>query len=123
MTDVAADPHSEHNTGHSTGPHEGFSAEEPGAHHGPSDATFVKIALFLALVTAFEVWLSYTDIFGWAFMPLLLISMLVKFFVVVLYFMHLKFDNPLFRRLFWLGLFLAPVVFLGFLATFHFFDG
>lgn len=109
MTDMAADSHGAHG-----------ADDHAGAHHGPSDATFVKIALGLAAVTAFEVWLSYSDI-GPLFMPLLLISMLVKFFVVVLYFMHLKFDAPIFRRLFWLGLFLTPAVYGGALATFHFF--
>lgn len=121
MTDIATDrPAVETSAGHSGSDQHG-GAPQAGAHHGPSDATFVKIAVGLGVVTAFEVWLSYADI-GVLFMPLLMISMLIKFFVVVLYFMHLKFDHPLFRRMFWLGLFLAPVVYGGTLATFHFFQ-
>lgn len=122
MTDLTADAHATDAHGHD-GAHdgEGFAAEEPGAHHGPSDATFVKIALGLAVITAFEVWLSYADL-GAFFIPLLIISMLIKFFVVVLYFMHLRFDNPLFRRMFWMGLFLAPAVYIGMLCAFHFFS-
>ena len=58
---------------------------------------------------------------GPLFLPLLLILMAIKFFTVVLYFMHLRFDNELFRRLFYTGLFLAVVVYIVALLTFHFF--
>ena len=47
--------------------------------------------------------------------------MVVKFFIVVSYFMHLKFDNRIFSFLFYLGLFLAVFVYIAALATFHFF--
>ena len=48
--------------------------------------------------------------------------MAVKFFTVVLYFMHLKYDNVLFKRLFYSGLFLALFVYIVALLTFHFFE-
>jgi cytochrome c oxidase subunit 4 len=54
-------------------------------------------------------------------MPVLLILMCVKFFIVVSYFMHLKFDNKLFSFMFYSGLFLAIGVYAAFLATFKFF--
>lgn len=127
MTDVTATAPADDHTdasghGHGHG-HEGdgFSAEEPGAHHGPSDIRLIQIAVVLAVVTGVEVLISYVDI-GPLFIPGLLGLMVFKFFVVVLYFMHLKFDNPIFRNLFWMGLFLAPLVFCGALATFHFFS-
>ena len=63
--------------------------------HGLSDLGYVKIAIALAIVTAIEVALSYTqDQLGALFLPLLLILMGVKFFSVVLYFMHLRYDRP-----------------------------
>jgi hypothetical protein len=37
--------------------------------------------------------------------------------------MHLKYDNPLFRRVFFFGLILAVVVFLIMLSTFEFWNG
>ena len=37
--------------------------------------------------------------------------------------MHLKYDNPLFQRVFLFGLILAVVVFLIMLTTFEFWDG
>jgi cytochrome c oxidase subunit 4 len=47
--------------------------------------------------------------------------MIVKFVIVVSYFMHLKFDNKLFSYLFYSGLILAIAVYAGALATFKFF--
>ena len=64
--------------------------------------------------------LTYIDI-GPIFLPVLLILMAVKFFTVVSYFMHLKFDNRIFSLLFYTGLFLAIGVYCAALATFHFF--
>jgi caa(3)-type oxidase subunit IV len=87
---------------------------------GHPDSFYVKIALALALMTGLEVAISYVDI-GALFMPLLLILMVIKFFMVVLFFMHLKFDSPWFSFFFYGGLFLAVGCCVGFLATFEFF--
>ena len=46
--------------------------------------------------------------------------MIAKFLIVTAYFMHLKYDNPLFKRVFLFGLILATVVFLIMLSTFAF---
>ena len=64
--------------------------------------------------------LSYLDV-GPFFLPALLIMMAVKFVIVVSYFMHLKFDNKIFR-MFYLGLILAVGVYCAALATFQFFS-
>lgn len=85
-----------------------------------SDSGYVKIALILAAITALEVSTYYVD-FGPLFMPALLIMMVVKFVMVVSYFMHLKFDNKLFSFLFYVGLGLALFVYFVALATFKFF--
>ena len=87
-----------------------------------SDKQYVIVALVLAGITALEVTLSYVDIGAW-FLPLLLILMVIKFFAVVMYFMHLKFDNRIFSVLFYMGLFLAVGVYIAALMTFHFFSG
>jgi cytochrome c oxidase subunit 4 len=91
-------------------------------HHGPSDKQFVAIFFILAAITAVEVAVSYIDI-GALFLPVLLGLMVVKFFTVVLYFMHIKFDNKLFGRLFYIGLGLAVFVYVAALSTFQFFAG
>ena len=43
----------------------------------------------------------------------------MKFFVVVMYFMHLKFDHPWFRRLFVTGLVLPVFCYIAYLSTLH----
>ena len=59
--------------------------------------------------------------FGPLFLPTLLVLMSVKFWLVVLFFMHLKFDAKIFGRLFWTGLLLALGVYAAALATFQVF--
>lgn len=88
--------------------------------HGMTDAGYVKIALILAAITGLEVSTYYVD-FGPLFMPSLMVMMIVKFVMVVSYFMHLKFDSKLFSFLFYAGLFLAVMVYIIALATFKFF--
>lgn len=104
---------------------EGRIDREGDAHPGEhwSDLNFVTLALALAVITALEVAMSYTiDFWGPLFVPLLLLLMGVKFFAVVLYFMHLRFDNRLFSLMFYMGLFLAIGVYVAALFTFRFFD-
>ncbi len=85
-----------------------------------SDAGYIKIALILAAITALEVSTYYVD-FGPLFLPSLIIMMVVKFFMVVSYFMHLKIDNKIFSLMFYIGLGLALFVYFTALATFKFF--
>lgn len=106
---VEIETHSEHDHSH-----------DAHAQHGMSNAGYIRIALILAAMTALEVSTYYVD-FGSLFLPVLLILMCVKFFVVVSYFMHLKFDNKLFSFCFYAGLFLAVTVYVIALATFKFF--
>jgi cytochrome c oxidase subunit 4 len=90
------------------------------AHAHPSDFTYVKVALVLAVLTAIEVALSYVEIGGEKPTVALLLGLaVVKFYTVVMYFMHLKFDHPYFRRLFAIGLVLAAGCYIAYLATLH----
>lgn len=88
--------------------------------HGMTNAGYVRIAAILAAITGLEVSTYYVD-FGVLFLPALLIMMVIKFVMVVSYFMHLKFDNKMFSFLFYAGLVLAVGVYAAFLATFKFF--
>ncbi|MEY3455789.1 MAG: hypothetical protein RIR38_51 [Actinomycetota bacterium] len=90
------------------------------AEHGMSNTGYIRIALILAAITALEVSTYYVD-FGPFFMPSLMIMMVIKFLMVVSYFMHLKFDNRLFSWLFYAGLILAIIVYVIALSTFKFF--
>ena len=89
------------------------------AEHKPT-SYYIVVALILAALTALETSTYWID-FGPFFMPALLIMMTIKFFMVVMLFMHLKFDNRLFGLLFYAGLFLAVFVYIAALATFQFF--
>jgi cytochrome c oxidase subunit 4 len=83
---------------------------EHGAH--PTDVQYMLIALFLAGLTAIEVAISYIKGLGDAAAPLLIILAATKFAVVVAFFMHLRFDNPVVRRLFITGIILALTVYI-----------
>ena len=93
---------------------------EDAQEHGMSDAGYIKIAIILAAITGLEVSTYYVN-FGPFFMPALLTMMVVKFVMVVSYFMHLKFDSKIFSFLFYVGLGLAIFVYFAALATFKFF--
>ena len=80
--------------------------------HGLSDFGYIKVALLLAVLTAAEVLIYvFDDKVGPLEVPMLLILMVVKFEIVVAYFMHLRFDNKLFTWLFVGGLILAIAVY------------
>ena len=78
--------------------------------HVLSDVGYIKVALLLAVLTAVEVATYFWD-FGVLEVPSLLILMVVKFQIVVSYFMHLKFDSKVFSYLFITGVILAMLVF------------
>jgi cytochrome c oxidase subunit IV len=82
---------------------------EHGAH--PTDKQYMLIALILAIITGVEVSVSYAKGLGDASNPLLLGLAAIKFFMVVAYFMHLKFDNRVLRRFLITGIILAAVVY------------
>src|ERR687892_1477877 len=84
----------------------------------PSDWTYIKVALFLGALTALEVSTYFwEDPSTTVLVATLFPMMIIKFGVVVAYFMHLRYDNPLFRRVFLFGVVLADVVFLVSLDT------
>jgi cytochrome c oxidase subunit 4 len=70
------------------------------------------------VITALEVGTYFVEDASTTFLVASLFPMMtIKFAVVCAYFMHLKFDNPLFRRLFIFGLVLAVVVYCGIMLT------
>ena len=80
------------------------------AHPGPWK--YVQIAFILAIITAIEVVLFYLKMPKPALVVILLGLSAVKFIMVALYFMHLKFDAPIFKRLFLIGIVLAFAVYI-----------
>ncbi len=95
-------------------------AEAQGEHHAhPTWSTYWKIALILTIVTAVEVWLYETPFRqSRLFVPILLILSAAKFWIVVSYYMHIKYDSKIFRSLFVGPLILAMVVITALLFLF-----
>jgi cytochrome c oxidase subunit IV len=93
---------------------------DPTVHEHPSDLMYVKVALVLAALTAIEVATYFFDMSTTALVLFLFPLMIIKFGTVIMYFMHLKYDNPLFKRVFLFGLFLAIIVFCIALTAFNF---
>jgi len=80
------------------------------AHH-PDPKQYVMVAVVLAVITALEVAIYYVSALEDLLVPMLIGFSLIKFILVVLWFMHLRFDSRLFRRLFFTGLVLAFIIF------------
>ena len=78
-------------------------------HEHPTWSTYWKVAVILTIITAMEVWVYYIPSFvaSRGFVPVLLIMSAVKFAIVVLFYMHLRYDHRLFRTLFTGPLFVA----------------
>ena len=90
-------------------------------HAHPSDGHYIKIALFLGVLTAAETATYFIDAFEDNSTLLLLFLMPVmtlKFGMVAWYFMHLKSDSRLFSRLFITGIVLAVIVYMIVLLAF-----
>ena len=89
------------------------TAGHEGVEH-PTESKYWKIFWLLFVITGVEVALYYFELPG----PVnvnngaLGVLAIAKFAVVVGYFMHLKFDSKLLRRLFVTGLVLAVVVYM-----------
>jgi cytochrome c oxidase subunit IV len=83
----------------------------------PEPRQYVTIAIILAVITAVEVSVYYITAIKDLLVPMLLVMSVIKFALVVLWFMHLRFDSRVFRRFFMIGLVLALVVFAVVLVT------
>lgn len=91
-------------------------AGDHASHPGPR--TYWMIFVILFAITAIEVLLFYVSVpvvnVNNAFLGVLA---LLKFAIVVGYFMHLRFDSRVLRRLFITGLVLATVVYIIYMLT------
>jgi cytochrome c oxidase subunit IV len=68
---------------------------------------FVQIAMILAVITGVEIVLIYLPLAKWFIVSSLVILSVVKFLMVIFWFMHLKFDKLFCTMLFFIGLVLA----------------
>ncbi|HSK95410.1 MAG TPA: cytochrome C oxidase subunit IV family protein [Euzebyales bacterium] len=80
------------------------------AHH-PDASQYIIIGIILAVLTAIEVAISFASVPTQIGIPALIALTVLKFVLVVLWFMHLRFDSGWFRRLFVFGLLLGLIVY------------
>ena len=94
-------------------------------HEHPTWKQYKWVALILTLITVVEVWAYYIPSFvaSPAFVPVLLIMSAVKFAIVVLFYMHLKYDHKLFKALFTGPLIIAVSTLLALMLVFGKFSG
>jgi cytochrome c oxidase subunit 4 len=90
------------------------------AHSHPSSREYVRIFLILVTLTAIEVGAWYAHLGRWL-IPTLFVLAVTKFALVVLWFMHLKFDDRRFSRFFLMGLAGAITLYLVVLMAFRVF--
>ncbi len=86
----------------------------------PTWSTYWKVAVFLTIITVVEVAAYYIPavVDSAFFVPSLLIMSAVKFYTVVMYYMHLKYDHRIFRALFTGPLLIAAITLVGLLFLF-----
>ncbi len=94
--------------------------QEPQEAHQIGPREYWLIAIFLGVVTGLEVGATYVDSIkgGWL-IALLLVLAAVKFFTVVGWYMHLKYEAFAVNGLFYFGLIGAITLFIVLLLTFR----
>ena len=90
----------------------------------PSPFQYVMIAVVLCVITGLEVGMYYltNDVPRALYVTILLTMAFTKFVTVVSWYMHLRTDRPIFRRLFIVGGTGALVLYTIVLATLHVFE-
>ena len=101
----AAAAHEDHTSGH------------------PTWRTYVVVGFILTAITAIEVAIFYIPSLSKVLVPSLLALSALKFAIVVLFYMHLKFDDKLFGRVFFAPLFLGALVVIGMIILFKWLPG
>lgn len=109
MSDTQHSPHSDGEHG----------AHAAGGHNHPGPRRYIEIAMLLGIITAIEVALYYIPSVRPILVPTLLVLSALKFAIVVAFYMHLKFDHPLFTKFFVAFMLLAACVISALMALFH----
>jgi len=99
------------------------SDHEAHQHKHPSDRNYILVAVLLAAITALEVGTYFLEDPSTTLLVATLVPMMIaKFAIVCGWFMHLRYDNPLFKRVFVFGLALAIGVYIVVLTAMQFWD-
>jgi cytochrome c oxidase subunit IV len=117
-----ADTHSHGEVTH-THPNAGPHTHEDHTHGHPTWRTYVVIGFILCVITGIEVAIFYVEALAGVLIPMLIALSALKFAIVVLFYMHLKFDSKIFGRVFFAPLFLAGLVVVGMILLFKWLPG
>ena len=99
--------------------HSASKGEHPAKEHAhPGAGEYLRIAAILTLITAVEVAVFYIPAMSQWLVPILLVLSGIKFVLVVMFYMHLKFDHATFTWLFVLGLTIAAVIIVSLMLLF-----
>jgi cytochrome c oxidase subunit 4 len=77
----------------------------------PDSSQYIAVGIILAVFTAIEVAISFSAAPASVAIPALIVLTVLKFLLVVLWFMHLRFDSGWFRRMFVFGLVVALTIY------------
>ena len=97
----------------------GGAVTEPGGHAHPTWKTYVLIGVILTVITAAEVAVFYIPALRPVLVPILLVLSGAKFALVVMFYMHLKFDSKVFSAVFLAPFTLAVFVVVALIVLFH----
>ena len=98
---------------------QGHAADrQPGEHAHPKAKEYLGIAVILTVITAVEVAIFYIPAMKPVLVPSLLVLSALKFALVVMFYMHLKFDHQLFSWLFVVPMVLAALVIVALMKLF-----
>jgi cytochrome c oxidase subunit IV len=98
--------------------HSPADSHTPTEHSHPGPLRYVQIAVILCVITGIEVAVYYVPALTGALIPILLALSAVKFSIVVMWYMHLRFDAPIFSAIFVGGLLLAGSVLIALIFLF-----
>jgi len=86
--------------------------------HHPTWKFYVMIGLVLGIITGVEVAIFYIPQMAAVLIPTLIVLSVAKFIMVVMFFMHLRFDSAVFSRVFFAPLILAVLLVVGMIILF-----
>jgi azurin len=101
------------------------SSHQPEQGHHPTFMQYVLVAAILFIITIIEFFAIFPnpDLIGAAKLPVLAILSAIKFAIVIMFYMHLKFDHRMFTMFFLAGLALAFIVGIAVLSMLTALDG
>jgi cytochrome c oxidase subunit IV len=82
------------------------------AHAHPTERQYIRIAILLFIITMVEVIIYYIEALEGILVPTLVVLSAIKFYFVVAFFMHLKFDDSRLRLTFIIGMVFAVATFI-----------